>query len=110
MEPTTRKEKGSVIVSVKGRIDAVTCSDIEKYLSEAVAGDEKFLVLNLNEVDYISSAGLRSILVIARKLKAQQGEFVLAGLQQQVKRVIEMSGFGSFLRIFDTEEDALEQI
>ena len=110
MEPTTRKEKGAVIVSVNGSIDAVTSLDLEKYLSEAAAGGEKFLILNLNELDYISSSGLRSLLVIARQLKAKQGEFMLAGLQTQVRQVIEMSGFHSFLRIFDTEEDALEQI
>jgi anti-anti-sigma factor len=110
MELSTRKEKGAVVASVNGRIDAVTSSDLEKYLVEAVAGDEKTLIVNLNELDYISSAGLRVILVIAKQLKAKQGEFMLAGLQDRVNQVFESSGIHSILRIFDTEEDALEQL
>ena len=110
MELTTRKEKGAVIVSVNGRIDAVTSPDLEKFLSEVAAADENILILNLNEVDYISSAGLRVILIVAKQLKIKQGELILAGLQDVVKEVVESSGLDSFLKVFDTAQDALGQL
>lgn len=105
-----RKEKGAVIVSVKERINAVTAPDLENQITDAMEGGEKFLVLNMTQVEYISSAGLRVILATAKKLKADQGDIFLVGLQGVVKEVFELSGFYSIFKVFDTEEEAIGQL
>jgi anti-anti-sigma factor len=110
MELSSRKEKGAVIVAAKGRINAVTAPDFEKSIADLTAGEEKFLVVNLGELEYISSAGLRVILATAKNLKAKQGDILLVGLQGTVKEVFELSGFYSIFKIFDTEEAALGQV
>ena len=109
MELKSRQEKEATIVSVTGRIDAVTSPELETYLTEAAEGDAKRLIINFDELDYISSAGLRVILMLAKKMKAKQREFILVGVKGRIKQVFEMSGISSILNIRDTEGDALER-
>lgn len=110
MEITVRKEGSAAVVSVKGRIDAVTAGEFEKGLSALMAGGDCMLVLDFKGLEYISSAGLRSILSTAKQLKAKEGKMLFAGLQGPVKDVFKISGFGSIFKIYDTEEEALRQI
>jgi anti-anti-sigma factor len=110
MEMITRKEGGAVVVSVKGRIDAVTAPDFEKGMLALIAGGDCRQVLNFGGLEYISSAGLRSILSTAKQLKAQNGKLLFADLRGPVKDVFKISGFGSLFKIYDTEDDALREI
>ena len=108
MEINTKKDQNIVIVSLKGRMDAVTSPDFEKSLSERIAAGESNFLINLGHLEYISSAGLRSILTIAKLLKAKDGKILFAGLRGPVKDVFNISGFGAIFKIFETEEEALK--
>jgi len=110
MEIQTRKEKNAVIVSVKGRMDAVTAPEFEKNLSDLIAKGENTFLLNFSGLEYISSAGLRSILATAKKLKEKEGKILFAGLHGPVEEVFKISGFHSIFKIFDSEEAALGEI
>lgn len=110
MDIITRKEKNIPVVSVKGRIDAVTAPEFEKNLFALISAGEKNLVVNFAELEYISSAGLRSILATAKKLKAEEGKIIFAGLQGPVEEVFKISGFYSIFSIFDSEANALNNI
>ena len=108
MEIETEKGKNRIIVSVTGRIDAVTAPEFEKaLLKQIVQGENKFL-LNFNGLDYISSAGLRSILAAAQQLKPKGGNIIFAGLKGPVKEVFQISGFATMFKIFENWEDALK--
>ncbi|MFH1078667.1 MAG: STAS domain-containing protein [Pseudomonadota bacterium] len=110
MEIHVLKEKDAVVVKVKGRIDAVTAPEFEKYLADLMAVGEKMFLLNFSGLEYISSAGLRSILVTAKHLKAKEGKLFFAELQSSVKDVFKISGFGSLFKIYDSEAEALAQL
>ena len=110
MEIQALKEKETVVVKVKGRIDAVTAPEFEKHLADLMAAGEKMFVLNFSGLEYISSAGLRSILVTAKQLKAKEGKLSFAELQSSVKDVFKISGFGSLFKIYDSEAEALAQV
>ncbi|MBF0120274.1 MAG: STAS domain-containing protein [Desulfobacterales bacterium] len=107
MEVSAKKDKKAVIFTVKGRVDAITSPELEKKLVAEIGGDEKNFIINMRGLDYISSAGLRVILFIAKKIKSKQGDILLVGLQGSVKEVFEISGFLSIFKVFDTEEAAL---
>lgn len=109
MEISKKKEKDVLVVSVSGRIDAVTAPDFEKNLSESIVAGEKTFLIKMNQLEYISSAGLRSILAIAKVLKTKEGKMVFSELHGPVKDVFKISGFGSIFTIYDTEEEALKQ-
>ena len=108
MEIQTAKEKNTVVVSVKGKIDAVTAPEFEKVLGKLIAEGENTFLLNFSGLEYISSAGLRSILSTAKQLKPKSGSILFCGLQGPVKDVFKISGFGTIFKIFETREDALK--
>ena len=110
MEIQTRKEKNAVIVSVKGRMDAVTAPEFEKNLSDLIAKGENNFLLNFDGLEYISSAGLRAILATAKKLKEKGGKILLTGLKGSVDEVFKIAGFHSIFKVFESEEAGLKEI
>lgn len=110
MQIITEKGKGCAVVSVRGKIDAVTSPDFEKTLADLIEKGETILLLNFASLDYISSAGLRSILSIAKRLKPREGKLMFAGLRGPVKEVFRISGFESIFGIFETPEEALTSL
>jgi len=107
MEILKRKEKDALVISLKGRLDAVTTPVLEKDLTELMAGGERFLVLDLGDLDYISSAGLRTLLVVTKRLREKQGRLLLASLKSVVREVFEISGFSSIIPIFESVDAAI---
>ncbi len=107
MEITKRKEKDVAIVAVSGRIDAITAPDFEKSLDELITAGDRVILIDLSALGYISSAGLRSILSSAKKLKVLSGEILFTGLQGPVEEVFQISGFKSIFKIFPSEAEAL---
>jgi anti-sigma B factor antagonist len=104
------KKTGAVtIVSVDGRMDAVTSPDFETKMSELINTGERKLVVSLSGLEYISSAGLRVILASAKRMRENQGQIVFCGLQGHVLEVFKISGFRSIFKIFDTENEAVAQ-
>ncbi len=110
MEISTQKEKNCVVLHVNGKIDAVTSPAFEKDLASLIEKGEKVFLLDLSGLEYISSAGLRSILSTAKQLKPQGGKLLFSGLQGPVKEVFKISGFGSIFQIFESREDALKAL
>ena len=104
---TAEKKGNAILIKLAGRMDAITSTDFEEQCNELIEAGEKFMVLDLSELEYISSAGLRGILITAKKLMLAKGEISFAHLQGLVKDVISMSGFGLQFPIHETTEEAL---
>ena len=104
---STGKKGDTMVVSVKGRMDASTAPDFEKNMEEWIDGGQHAFAVDLSELDYISSAGLRAILSIAKKLKASNGNLLIVSLKGSVKEVFEISGFSSIIPIYDSVDAAL---
>jgi len=108
MEIDAAKENNKVIVSVKGKIDAVTAPEFEKTLADFIVQGEKSFLLNFSGLEYISSAGLRSILFTAKQLKSKSGNMIFCGLKGPVRDVFKISGFDTIFKIYNTREEALK--
>lgn len=107
MQIVTKETEGKLIVAVSGRLDTVTCSDFEKSCLELVEEGSKALIIDFSGLEYISSAGLRSILVVGKKLKSSGRVLSLCGLSGLVQEVFSMSGFDNFFPVYATVEDAV---
>ncbi len=81
------------ILQPEGRLDTATAVPLEAAVIERLQAGCNRLVFDLSRIDYISSAGLRVILLAGKKLRATQGTLVLCGLREEVRAVFEMSGF-----------------
>lgn len=93
MELSTNHDGSSLIVAIQGRLDVMNAPRFEAMLMEEVQRGETSFILDLTRLDYISSAGLRTLLVMAKRIRAQQGSLLLFGLCGGVQEVFEVSGF-----------------
>ena len=110
MEITETKENNVNIYKLNGRLDSNTSPALEKKLAVAIEDGATNMVLDFENLEYISSAGLRIILKTTKDLKRSEGSIVLCAMQDYVKEVFEIAGFDSFLPIVSTMKDALNKI
>ncbi|MDA8162553.1 MAG: STAS domain-containing protein [Desulfobacteraceae bacterium] len=110
MHIAIRKETNALVVSVIGRMDAVTAPEFDKSINELIACGERAFLVNLSGLEYISSAGLRSILAFAKRLKEQDGKLLFSGLQGHVREVFSISGFLGIFKVYDSDVEALKDI
>lgn len=107
MEIIEAKKGDALLIEIVGRLDAATSPALDKKFADVLDGGEKNFVVDMKEMDYISSVGLRVLLVMAKKTKAIQGKVLLCGLQEQVYEVFEISGFTTIFSIFQDQSEAL---
>ena len=99
-----------ILVTVEGRMDAVSAPEFETYLGNLIGEGALKIIVNFEGLDYISSAGLRSVLVIAKKIQSKNGEILVASLHDTVKEIFEISGFSTIIPIHESVDSALETL
>ena len=95
-----RGTEGEVLL--QGRLDSFSAPEAEPILTE-VAGRFDRLILNMNELEYVSSAGLRIIKNLHMAMRKREGELILTNVGKMVMEVFEMTGFVSLLRIEESK-------
>lgn len=102
-----REIDGVTLVDISGRIDSSVSGQVMDKLNGILNSGVTKLIVNLKEVNYISSAGLRSILVAAKFVKSSNGEMRLCEPKNLVKTILEESGFANLIRIDDYESQSV---
>jgi anti-anti-sigma factor len=93
MQLEHRTERGIALVTPTGRIDTTTSPALEQHLGKLVDGGTRQVLIDFSGVEYISSAGLRVLLVLAKRLRSDRGLLVLCGLNAAVRQVFDLAGF-----------------
>jgi anti-anti-sigma factor len=110
MKLSPRRFADAVVVFPVGRIDQSSADTfmeaLAPHLERCAAGEDR-LVLDLSDLEYISSAGLRVLMLAAKQTKAQGGTLLVTGLQPLVKEILEISRFTMVLDITPSLRDAL---
>lgn len=99
-------EGGIGTVRLEGKIDTVSAPDFEAWFAGGARGDIVDYVFDFSEVPYITSAGLRVFLKIAKELGAKKGRIALASMNVPVRDVFKLSGFDSFMQLCDSLAEA----
>jgi anti-anti-sigma factor len=94
-------------VRPSGRIDSATGPAFERDILQQIDGGQRRLLLNFTDLLYISSAGLRIVLLAAKRMKNAGGQLVLCSLNPQISEVFEISGFSRILDISPSRDAAL---
>ncbi len=97
------------IISIEGSIDSKTAGDLQSQIMGKISETENVL-LDLTMVDFVSSAGLRVLLMIYRQIKSKNGKVILVGVSQEISDVMSMTGFINFFEITDTIDQAINLI
>ena len=104
-----KTEKATVLI-IDGRLDSNTSGILEKEIFAVTGTGEKNLVLDFTSMDYISSAGLRVLLLAAKNSKKAGGKVVLSALCANVKEVFDIAGFTSIFTICASQEEAIQAV
>jgi anti-anti-sigma factor len=110
MNATVNTEKNATIFALQGRLDSNSAPQFERQLTDYLNTPAGHLVFDCHDLDYISSAGLRVILNIAKAYSACPFRFVACALQDHVLEVFEISGFDSFITIKGSVDECLTQL
>lgn len=97
------------VLYFEGSLDTNTAPDAQKRMDEVIEQGNHKILIQLEKLDYVSSAGLRILLVVAKKLKKSEGELRICQINDDVREVFEISGFDTILSVFDNESEALKE-
>lgn len=107
MEFAQERSGDVVIVRLTGRLDSATAQPAEERFAGVLANGTPLLAIDMSKLEYISSAGLRVLLVVAKKAKQAHGKVVLFGLVSNVREVFSISGFDRIFSIGSDEAAAV---
>jgi anti-sigma B factor antagonist len=103
-----QKNNGSTeVFYLKGFLDAHTAPELESAIAGAIAAGQHRLVVNFNDLEYISSAGLGVFMVFIEEVRATGGDIKLTAMKQKVYTVFDLLGFPMLFDITEREEEAL---
>lgn len=105
------EQRGDVILlAPEGRLDSNTAPALETRLMERIKNGGTRLVVDFSQLDYISSAGLRVLLMAAKRLKAAKGSLALCSMKEHIYKVFKISGFLPILTVVDDTDAAISAV
>jgi anti-sigma B factor antagonist len=107
MEIVEQKLGNVNVLSLSGRLDAYSATEVETKLNSLIDTGQPRLVVDLEKLEYISSSGLRVFLAALKKVKKQDGDIKLACMKPFIKEVFDIAGFSQLFNIFDNREAAI---
>ena len=107
MDITNHKLGTVTTVALRGRWDAATSKAVEDHIMQLIDSGDRKLVIDLAHVEYISSVGLRVLILAAKRVKPMQGTVVVCALKPAIKNVFEVAGFTSLFKEYGTRDEAV---
>jgi anti-anti-sigma factor len=101
------RRDGVLVLRLRGRLDARTAGTLAARLGAAIDAGDRQVVIEGERLAYIDSAGLQTLIVAAKRLRPLAGRIVLAGLQEPVRRIVDIAGLGSIFGLYATESEAV---
>ena len=98
MKITVLQEKETSVLEIEGRVDTVTAAELESAVKQYISMGAS-VVFECEKLEYISSAGLRVVLMAHKSIVANGGRFVIRNLSKEVRSVFDMIGFSNILAI-----------
>jgi anti-sigma B factor antagonist len=108
MDISEDRKADAVILSVSGKLDATTAKTFEDRILGVINGGTQRLVVDLSQLDYISSSGLRVFILAAKRLQTVDGKIVLCSMKDHVRQVFDLAGFSSMLSIYASRDEAIK--
>ena len=106
MEVSENKTGNYLVINLSGRLDSSNYGELEKKLTGFIESGEEQIVVDCSGLIYISSSGLRVLLMALKKITSVKGKFYLCCLQDNIREIFDIAGFSSIFKLFDTVEEA----
>ncbi len=108
MSIVSERREGALILRASGRLDSARAEGFEEQLEEAVGQNDQNVILDLEDVEFMNSAGLRIALLTAKELDRAGRRFAVCALSEQVSAVFKISGFDKIIAVYDSTQDAID--
>ena len=110
MDINTERQDGALVVMAEGYVDGSNARAFHESLESALEADDKAMILDLEDLTYISSAGLRVMLLVAKTVQKQRGRLVVCSLSESVRNLFEISGFDKIIDVYASRDDAIAEV
>ncbi len=110
MDLSWSRDSGIRIATISGRIDSANSMDCHEALGSGVGDDDRAMLLDMGGIRYLSSAGLRVLLMLAKKFTGPGKTFAVCALEDHISDVITVSGFSQIIRVFGSRTEAVGAI
>jgi anti-sigma B factor antagonist len=108
MDISEDRKADAVILALSGKLDATTAKTFEDRILGVINSGTQRLVVDLSQLDYVSSSGLRVFILAAKRLQTVGGKIVLCSMKDQVRQVFDLAGFSSILSIYGSRDEAVK--
>ncbi len=110
LQMTEEREDGVLVFALGGRLDSNTAKTLEDSLKQRLEEGTQAILLDMKALDYISSAGLRVVLLAAKRLRSSDGRFGLSSLNSDIRQVFEISGLLRILQVYEERDAAMKAL
>ena len=107
MKTEVKQVNNSTVVEVNGSVDALTAPELSKVLLDQITAGRANLIVNLIGVEFMSSAGLRTLLGAVKEARSNGGDLRITSTNPGIDKVLKMSGFHNIAKVFESQEDAV---
>ena len=107
MNITQKSEGKIVILALEGRLDTLNFASLEKEMTLLIEKNQKDIILDCQQLDYVSSSGLRILLKSLKMVDAASGRFTICNLQPQITQIFKISGFDHLFEIYPGLNEAV---
>lgn len=97
------------VVAIEGRLDTTNYNELETEMDQLFKNNNYNIIFDLVDLQYVSSSGLRVMLMTLKRVTAAGGKFILCNMQEGIKEIFEISGFTTIFTIDSNLEDALNR-
>lgn len=104
------KENNTLVLTPEGKLDSNSAHGFETSVLKSIDNGENSIIIDFSKVYYMSSAGLRTLLVIAKKMKEANGKISIYNVSGEVSKVIYISRFDKIINVFSSKSEALENV
>ncbi len=110
MKIISENTKEALVIHHEGRLDAITSAEFEKEVMPMIQQSGKPVLIDFGKLDYISSAGLRTLLIIAKEMKKVDKALALCCLNEAIMEIFSISGFQTIFSIYPTIEEGVSSL
>ena len=107
MEIQKERVGDTYVVSANGRLDGIYSTAFAKEVGELIASTNPKILIDFAEIDFVTSAGIRAVLVLMKSAKASGVVFALCGINTQVREVLDDAGLAPFITIYSGRSEGL---
>ena len=105
-----QRKDGILVAALNGRVDSNNANEFQKMMEAEIDPKDKALIMDFEQISYISSAGLRVVVIMAKKFKGPYKKLVICALSEPIKKLFTMTGLDQAMALRGTRTEAIDEV